>query len=578
MNPTDPILDQPQSIESEALSPDARYRLANQELTFVVDPHSDLHALAWPWANTDYAAAITLKISDPQQNEALMALVTRYFPGYQETILGSEGMIVGKRLAAPLGTAYDRAVIWTLDCQAEGDRLLRLEVDIDWGQPLVQRMVDGLLVAQHNPQPEQGLYAQRNADSTRVFGNPYGQPSAYEWDDAGHARLIYYVLVNGMVEVPLLLTVSDVGEQVAWNGFLGLRDTEHSFQVSNETWERALKTGRLWTPDARFNRAVQAGRLATLRHVQRLPSGLAPSTRLVEDVPVLVRVLDTADLVLSRNMLAHVRRVAERSQGRLPVRLPVRAKDALEDPAAALATTNTAYLTALLHHLQRHPHDELLSQHYAAVTACAETLMYLRAHAQGKPDPKLAAAASAGLRRAVTLATMAKDGDNTLRWENEACDLEHVAEEGGIGKPAETNLLTGWEQATGWTLAEDQPWHFTNPQAGMALAGDAVWSGCGLQWRKGKLHVYPQRGNKWAWWALLDMPYGDGNLSLVWDGKTLHATKPVVCSQGVELHRRIRALQTDELDFDLHFEMTGEGEGGEKRRAVFRPQFAQDEI
>ena len=111
-----------------------------------------------------------------------------------------------------------------LECQAEGDLLVRLDIEIDWGEPLTQRIVDGLLVAQLNPRRAQGVYAQRNADLTCVFGNPYGRPSSYEFDDQGHARLSYYILINGIVEVPLLLTVSDVGEQVAWNGFLAMRD------------------------------------------------------------------------------------------------------------------------------------------------------------------------------------------------------------------------------------------------------------------------------------------------------------------------------------------------------------------
>ncbi|NJN81723.1 MAG: hypothetical protein HC802_05135 [Caldilineaceae bacterium] len=92
-------------------------------------------------------------------------------------------------------------------------------------------MVDGLLVAQCNPRRIQGIYAQRNADSTRVFGNPYGRPSEVDLlDEEGRAKLVYYVLVNGIVEVPLLLTISDVGEQMAWNGFLALRDAERVFE------------------------------------------------------------------------------------------------------------------------------------------------------------------------------------------------------------------------------------------------------------------------------------------------------------------------------------------------------------
>ena len=122
---------------------------------------------------------------------------------------------VTKRLITPWKSPDDKALIWLLECQAEGDRLLKLEVEIDWGEPLTQRMVDGLLVAQRDPEPARGIYAQSNAESTRIFGNPHGRPDQVDIDDASRARLIYHVPVNGIVEVPLIFTVSDVGEQLA---------------------------------------------------------------------------------------------------------------------------------------------------------------------------------------------------------------------------------------------------------------------------------------------------------------------------------------------------------------------------
>ena len=118
---------------------------------------------------------------------------------------------------------------------------------------------------------------QSNAESTRVFGNPYGRPDEVHLEDPQRARLVYHVLVNGMVEVPLLLTISDVGEQVAWNGFLSLRDVEQVFDASSEAWNRLLRAGRLWTPDPAFNHAVHDGKLEAIRRVQRLRSGWSPS-------------------------------------------------------------------------------------------------------------------------------------------------------------------------------------------------------------------------------------------------------------------------------------------------------------
>lgn len=586
MNRFDPILDQPQSIEPEEADPTVRTRLANPDLYFDIDARTDLLDLVWPWADALYVRSLRLLITDPQR-EDLMAMVTRYYPGYQETILGSEGMIISKRLAAPLSTAYDRAVVWMLECQAEGDRLLRLDVDVDWGEPLTQRIVDGLLVAQRNPQGARGIYAQHNAESTRVFGNPQGRPTAYELHADGRATLTYFILVNGIVEVPLLLTLSDVGEQVAWNGFLGLRDTERAFEISLEAWDRTVKTGRLWTSDPQLNRAVQAGRLATLRCVQRLRSGLAPTGRRVADVPGLVRSLDTFDIVQGRNLLAHLRRVAERSAGKLPARLPIRPKDALEPPGAETAAANAAYLTALQEHLQRHPNGDLLAEHYAALAACAETLVQLRLDPQHQADAAVLAVCGAGLRRAVTLATLRKDGVNAVRWESEACELERLAEEGGAPTPPAPLDLAQWAARSGWQMGPARPWGFADPLLGAALAGLAVWSGCGIQRRNGKLTVNPRRGNPWRWWALLGLPLDEGRISLVWDGATLYATQPVDSDQPVQLCSQIRALKADELDFDLQFELLlnadsvpehgapehGAPEQSAPERRIFHPEF-----
>lgn len=578
MNPFDPILDQPQSIDVDAIDATVSYRLANQELAFTVDAETDLYELLWPWADATYVRSIRLRVSDPQ-SEDLLPMITRFYPGYQETILGSEGMIISKRLAVPLGSADDRAVIWVLDCQAEGDRLIRLDVEIDWGEPLSQRIVDGLLVAQHNPGQARGIYAQHNADSTRVFGNPYGRPTTIELTDDGKAHLVYYVLVNGMVEVPLLLTLSDVGEQVAWSSFLGLRDAERAFEMSVDAWEKAVKTGRLWTSDPSLNRAVQAGRLTTLRHVQKFRSGLAPSDRDVAHLPALVKSLDACNLILSRNLLAHLRRVAERSEGKLPANLPIRPKDAVEAPGPRLAWNISAYLLALMDHLRRHPNPDLLAEHYGAIQSCAETLVQVRIDAQDRVDAATFAAAGTGLRYAVSLATQQKNSADAVRWESEACELERIAGEAGHTPPSTTPLsVKNWQEQAGWRLHEDRPWGFDDPWQGITLAGEAVWAACGVQRRQGQLAVNPKRGNGWGWWALLDLPVDGGTVSLVWDGATLHSTQPVKSDRPIQLYRRIRALKTDELEFDLQFEFTpADEEGDAVARHYFRPVFDQPE-
>ncbi|RME66277.1 MAG: hypothetical protein D6790_00455, partial [Caldilineae bacterium] len=223
-----PALDQPDTIDYDEISPDARFHHSNTEVHYAGDRDSDLFDLYWGWHDRRYAESIRVRVSAPMYtsqgisadaSDELMPLVTRFFPGYQETVYGSEGVIVSKRTFAPLESNYDRAALWLLECQAEGHRLVRIEVEIEWGRRLEQRIVDGLLVAQLAPREASGLHDQRNAESTRVFGAAEGRPDYYNLFDGSRAYLLYHVLVVGQVDLPLILTLSDVGEQVAWNGF-----------------------------------------------------------------------------------------------------------------------------------------------------------------------------------------------------------------------------------------------------------------------------------------------------------------------------------------------------------------------
>jgi hypothetical protein len=214
---------------------------------------------------------------------------------------------------------------------------------------------------------------------------------------------------------------------------------------------------------------VQVGRLNALRHVQKLRSGFAPSDRAFEHLPALVKALDACDLVLSRNLLAHARRVAERSEGKLPPLLPIRPKDALDAPGPRLAWSISAYLLALMDHLRRHPNPELLAEHYAAVQLCAETLVNVRMEAQNNVDAKSFAAAGSGLRYAVSLATQHRNSADAVRWESEACELERIAEEAGHSPPANAALtVQNWREVAGWRFHKDRPWGFDDPWQGIA--------------------------------------------------------------------------------------------------------------
>ena len=55
-----------------------------------------------------------------------LPLAVQLYPGYQETIYGVEGVIVSKRIFAPLDSYYDRSLLWMMEAQAEGDRLIQI--------------------------------------------------------------------------------------------------------------------------------------------------------------------------------------------------------------------------------------------------------------------------------------------------------------------------------------------------------------------------------------------------------------------------------------------------------------------
>ena len=582
-----PVLDQPQSYDYELLPTGVINRLANQDLYCSVDANSDAIDVTWPWASAVYARRIQMVISD-WQDGPLLPLAVRCFPGHQETIAGAEGMIVTKRLITPWKSPDDKALIWLLECQAEGDRLLKLEIDINWGEPLSQRIVDGLLLAQRNPEPARGIYAQSNAESTRVFGNPYGRPDEVHLEDPQRARLVYHVLVNGVVEVPLLLTISDVGEQVAWNGFLSLRDVEQVFDASSEAWNRLLRAGRLWTPNPSFNRAVHEGKLEAIRRVQRLRSGWSPSDAQVASIEGLVNAWDAIDPAVSRNLLAHLRRLADDYAGSLPATLPalptpatLKSGQQLEDDPAALISTrfaeeadvdtivrsNSAYFAALAAHLQHHADGELLTAHMPTVRLCAERLIQLRVqeHVGGdgwRPDKHAAACADA-LHTAVLLAQAAGSNVDAARWESEAAYLAQQVEAGVSTKTMGQGNATASDKAP------------NNWLAGVQTAGAAVWDGCGVCYRDGELWVDPTWPSGDTWWALLSLPLANGkHLSLLWDGSTLHATQPVRSSLPVKLYKRIQIHGTDEFDFDPYFELTRDSDGGDTATTHrFKPKF-----
>ena len=427
-------------------------------------------------------------------------------------------------------------------------------------------------MAQINPGPARGVYGQRNADSTRVFGNPHGHPDRADLDDPTRATLVYHVLVNGTVEVPLLLTLSDVGEQVAWGNFLALREAGEMAEASQNAWTASLQSGRLWSPNPVFNRAVQQGKVWALRSFKRLRTGYAPDEQDVTRLPALVAALDTVDPVQSRNLLSHLRRSAERQDGRLPRYLPAFSDEATLHESAGSPEAVGAYLRALYIHYQHHTDPEWLAQQWPVARRCADQLLLLRSAAA--EDAVVEGALPATLQAVMALAAAVGD---EIELERRRSDLENLVRRDLVGRGSASTPHrggmppAGWERATTWQRRLDLPWDFAARWQGIELAAAAIWEGTGLRHAPvdGNSHVWsvaPAFDPAWPWWALLDLPFGrDERLSLLWDGVMLHATQPIVAPAPVALYRAIRIRSADEYEFDPYFELHENGSTAPRR-------------
>ena len=537
---TDPALDQPQLEDYDDISEDARFPHANSELYFSADRDSDLDDLRWHWHGRAYARAIRIRFDAPiytssgissEQLDDVLPLAVQLYPGYQETIYGVEGVIVSKRIFAPLDSYYDRSLLWMMEAQAEGDRLIQIRVEIDWGEPLEQRMVDGLLVAQSDPGEAKGAHSQRNAESTRVFGAAEGRPDLVQFPSDSQALLVYHVLVAGQVDLPLILAVSDVGEQVAWNGFLVQRDISRAFKRSLNRWHEITHRGRLWSPDVQANRTVQNAKIGALLKLARFRTGFAPADRAVSSVPGLVDLFDAFAPEQSRAQLDTLRRIAERTGGALPLHLPTLPRQAVDAPDAALPFTAAAYLSALQAHLQRHPNLEWLSTHAKAIAGCANELIASSkaCSVPAAPDSPSADAKEAARRALTTASALAQ----TLGQSEDAARWAHSVE--------------AFQGNVGTLPADSEP---------------TIWERLGISADRGNLTVRREWPTDWNWWALLNLPHSaekdSDEISLLWDGETLHSTRPVTFDGPLAIHSQVRAFGSDEHSFDLRFRLGSE--------------------
>ncbi|MCB0136320.1 MAG: hypothetical protein KDE01_19785, partial [Caldilineaceae bacterium] len=161
------------------------------------------------------------------------------------------------------------------------------------------------------------------------------------------------------------------------------------------------------------------------------------------------------------------------------------------------------------------------------------------------------------------------DAVNAARWESEAAYL------GGPPAPPSPFDLLRWERASGWEVGSERPYRFADDWQGMCLASAALWQGVGLVDLGDRIAVEPAWPQAWSWWALLGAALTEMRfLSLVWDGRTLHTTRPVTSSLPVQVHKRIQLLHIGEFDFNPVFEMISES-GDSSETVRFQPEFQQ---
>ncbi len=249
----------------------------NRDAFARADAASDLDGLYCPFDDHWYCGRVRFRFF--AAGEPLIPMATRFFPAYQETIYGTEGIVLSKRMFVPFQVGYQQAVCWQMDLETEGHQYIQIEVDVRW--PAVRS--DG-----HTRQPpqaeqekrvrqeiESGLLVARTVGQereVRVFGSN-GPPSQVQLVEPGRARLTFFVLAEGYVDVPFILTFSPAGEQMAWNGFLANGEAGVLLQESSRRVEEAISQGRLLTPDPVINRGLAWAAINTLRVQQRYRHG-----------------------------------------------------------------------------------------------------------------------------------------------------------------------------------------------------------------------------------------------------------------------------------------------------------------
>lgn len=408
--------------------------------------------------------------------EVLEALVTRFTPGSQESIYGTEGLILTLRAFVPIGTGYERAVGWLLEIQAEGPRLLQVDVDLrfvgEGHDPSRERLVQlrenrGLLVGTSEP-----IHLRRfdltlgSSNEVRVFGTPSGPPDQVVLAAPARARLTYRLLVEGAIAVPFILSYSPAGEQVAWSGFLALSDLERFAARSARTLEKHLDSPCILTPEVRLNRALSWMRATSVRVQHMFAAGPAvaeaPGTA---DVPIGVNAwyamaADWLTPTFSGELLETLATKAQTATGAMASLLHGRT-EGQESYDLTLSDATPLFILAVAHHIAATGNQDLAAALWPSVRRAADALLagrgddgLLRLRPEGTarwglpgwrktiPGYRLEGAvtelnvlAAWALFAAQQLALAAGDGEARTRWQDAAgriaAALPQLARTGG---------------------------------------------------------------------------------------------------------------------------------------------------
>jgi len=440
------------------------------------DAASNLDGLYSPGDGRWYCGRVRFRIF--ASGEPLTPMVTRFFPAYQETIYGGERIVLSKRMFVPFRTGYQHAVCWQMDFETEGHQYIQIDVDIRWPAVLsdghVRQPPPDAQETRVRQEMDRGLLVARTIGAereVRVFGSN-GPPSRVAFVEPGRARLSFFVLAEGYVDVPFILVFSRSGEQVAWNGFLANGDVGVLLQESSRRMAEAIGRGRLITPDPVINQGLAWAAVNTLRVQQRHRGGVGiPHTPpgdsvLIRDAAWYGMGTDYLTPEFVADLYDSVRRHGRLPRGRLADGFHA-VQGTPDDYGLNLNDATPLFIVAARHHYTLHREASFLERLYPLVRDAANWIIrqtegrLVRVQAEGThrhgiaswrneiPGYRLDGAVTEinalcvwALRCAAELAAAHGDTANQARFESEAAALREAIHDQLLSPETGLYLLT----------------------------------------------------------------------------------------------------------------------------------------